>query len=261
MAIIWFEWPTFAVSAAMTSATIWSCAACTLRFVSNWEPRTRTSPAGEPRWWRVNVVRVDGFDSAIEVNAESLPTGITATPAMIDRGELSGMLALSADATAPAFSTPTWRVVARPLGDRSSGSAQVQEIDPGGPAGGWITVTPRPNLNVTARPNRVVIHPGEQVSMTLAVERGPAFRGRVPIDVKNLPQGVRVLNIGLNGVLITEAQVRTDRVFAGGTVGPIGGPAVLRGRQSRIGGHRAQLFTHRAGRRAGPQDGTGIKKP
>ena len=26
--------------------------ACTRRIVSNWEPRTRTSPAGEPRWWR-----------------------------------------------------------------------------------------------------------------------------------------------------------------------------------------------------------------
>ena len=67
----------------------------------------------------LNVVRMDGFDSAIEVNAESLPTGITATPAVIDHGELSGMLALSADATAPAFSAPTWRVVARPLGGRS----------------------------------------------------------------------------------------------------------------------------------------------
>ena len=43
--------------------------------------------------------------------------------------------------------------------------------------------------------------------MTLAVERSPAFSGRVPIDVKNLPQGVRVLDIGLNGVLITETQV------------------------------------------------------
>jgi hypothetical protein len=80
-------------------------------------------------------------------------------------------------------------------------------IDPGGPAGGRITVTPPPNLRVSARPRRVVIHPGERVSMTLAVDRTPAFSGRVPIDVKNLPQGVRVLNIGLNGVLITEKQV------------------------------------------------------
>ena len=34
--------------------------------------------------------------------------------------------------------------------------------------------------------------------------------GRVPINVQNLPQGVRVLNIGLNGVLITEAQTERN---------------------------------------------------
>ena len=92
----------------------------------------------------------------------------------------------------------------------SGAASQRQEIDPGGPAGGWITVTPVTNLEVEARPDRVVIRPGERVSMTLAVKRSPAFKGRVPIEVKNLPQGVRVLNIGLNGVLVTEAQ--TERI-------------------------------------------------
>ena len=88
----------------------------------------------------------------------------------------------------------------------------MQEIDPGGPAGGWITVTSQPNLKITAHPTRVEIRPGQQVTMTLAVLRSPAFQGRVPIDVKNLPQGVRVLNIGLNGVLITEVQ--TERTVS-----------------------------------------------
>ncbi len=83
-----------------------------------------------------------------------------------------------------------------------------QEIDPSGPNGGWITVTPASNLRVSARPNRVVIHPGERVSMTLSVDRSAPFSGRVPIDVKNLPQGVKVLDIGLNGVLVTETQVQ-----------------------------------------------------
>jgi dipeptidyl aminopeptidase/acylaminoacyl peptidase len=156
------------------------------------------------------VMRRDGFDSAIEVTAEGLPPGVTATPAMIGGDELGGILALSADSSAPAFSPPTWRVNARevvPSSGSLGGPLQRQEIDPGGPAGGWITVTPAPNLTIAARPRRVVIRPGERVSMTLAVDRTPAFSGRVPIDVKNLPQGVRVLNIGLNGVLITEKQV------------------------------------------------------
>jgi hypothetical protein len=40
----------------------------------------------------------------------------------------------------------------------------------------------------------------------LRVARGPAFAGRVPIEVRNLPFGVRVLNVGLNGVLVPEGQ-------------------------------------------------------
>jgi hypothetical protein len=157
----------------------------------------------------LTLMRRDGFDAAVEVVVEGLPPGITATPARIEGNELGGILALSADSTAPAFSPPTWRVVAREVADESGahqGPPQRREIDPGGPAGGWITVTAPPNLKVAARPGRVVIRPGERVPMTLAVERAPGFAGRVPIDVKNLPQGVRVLDIGLNGVLVTETQ-------------------------------------------------------
>jgi WD40 repeat protein len=158
----------------------------------------------------LTLIRRDGFDAAVEVVAEGLPPGITATPARIAADELGGILALSADKTAPAFSPPSWRVVAREVVPPSTSQErppQRQEIDPGGPAGGRITVTAAANLKVAARPGRVVIRPGERVSMTLAVERAPGFSGRVPIDVKNLPQGVRVLDIGLNGVLITETQV------------------------------------------------------
>ena len=174
------------------------------------DPENPSIPRGGTALVNLTLMRRDGFDAPVEVIAEGLPPGITATPARIGGDELSGILALSADDSAPAFSAPTWRVVARevvPPSAARAGARQTQEIDPGGPAGGWITVTPPPNLEITARPSRVVIHPGERVSMTLAVQRTPAFSGRVPIDVKNLPQGVRVLNIGLNGVLITEKQV------------------------------------------------------
>jgi hypothetical protein len=166
-------------------------------------------PRGGTALINLNLMRRDGFDAPVEVVAEGLPPGITATPALIEGDELGGILALSADASAPAYSPPTWRVLAREVASRHSPigiAPKHQEIDPGGPSGGRITVTPVTNLAVEARPDRVVIRPGERVSMTLAVKRSPAFKGRVPIEVKNLPQGVRVLNIGLNGVLITEAQ-------------------------------------------------------
>jgi hypothetical protein len=175
-------------------------------------------PRGGTTLVALNVTRFDGFDLPIEVRAERLPSGVTSTPATIDRGELSGFLALTAETRAPAFSPPTWRVVARAVADPSwahTASQRVQEIDPGGPAGGSITVTPEPNLKIAARPYRVEVRPGQQVTMTLAVERSTAFTGRVPIEVKNLPQGVRVLNIGLNGVLVTEVQnERTVSIIA-----------------------------------------------
>ena len=172
-------------------------------------------PRGGTTLVSLNVNRIDGFDLPIEVRAEQLPPGITATPAVVESDELSGVLALTAETSAPAFSPPTWRVFARARANpqwTGANDTPTQEIDPGGPTGGWITVTSQPNLKITAHPARVEIRPGQQVTMTLAVLRSPAFQGRVPIDVKNLPQGVRVLNIGLNGVLITEVQ--TERTVS-----------------------------------------------
>jgi hypothetical protein len=126
-------------------------------------------------------------------------------PAFLLAGLLAAPLALTADATAPAFSPPGWTVTARAR-EGTSGGTLTHAVDPGGARGGRVTVTPPPNLTIEARPARVVVRPGGEVSLTLAVARGPAFAGRVPIDVRNLPRGVRVLNIGLNGVLVTETQ-------------------------------------------------------
>ena len=111
-----------------------------------------------------------------------------------------------ADPWAPATSPPTWKVTARAASGPSPGEEIRHTIDPGGPNAGWITVTPEPNLKVTFEPERVVLRPGERVEMTLKVERSPAHKARVPIDVRNLPRGVQVSNIGLNGVLVTETQ-------------------------------------------------------
>jgi hypothetical protein len=202
-------------------------------------------PRGGTELVAVNVTRTDGFDSPIEVRAEDLPPGITATPAKIDGGELSGFLALSADAQAPAFSPPTWRVIAQaaPSEEKSrTPSPKPLQIDPGGPSGGWITVTPPSNLRISARPQRLLIQPGQQVSMTLSVDRSPAFSGRVPIEVKNLPQGVRVLNIGLNGVLITEKQAeRTVFLLAEPWASPMVRPFYAVGRAESAGTEDSSL--------------------
>ncbi|WZP01000.1 c-type cytochrome domain-containing protein [Isosphaeraceae bacterium EP7] len=165
-------------------------------------------PRGGTALLTASLDRLDGYDGAVDVTLEGLPSGIRASSARIEEGASSAELLVMADADAPAYSPPTWRAVASgPNPDGGTGEAIRHEIDPGGPARGRITVTGAPNLAIAARPEGVTIRPGEQAMLTLAVARGPAYAGRVPIDVRNLPHGVRVMNIGLNGVLVTETQV------------------------------------------------------
>jgi WD40 repeat protein len=178
-------------------------------------PENPNIPRGGTTLVTVSLTRLDGFDTPVEVTALNLPPGISATPVRVERGMTTALISLTADRSAPAFSPPTWTLTAREVeqADSSSGRPPIRhELDPRGARGGWITVTPEPNLRITAEPASVVVRPGRQVSMKLAVERAPAFSGRVPIEVKNLPQGVRVLNIGLNGVLVTEKQ--TERAVS-----------------------------------------------
>jgi hypothetical protein len=67
-----------------------------------------------------------------------------------------------------------------------------------------ITVLPSPDVTVTTDLQEVAIQTGGEARVTVKVDRHNGFGGRVPIDVKNLPFGVRVLDVGLNGVLVTE---------------------------------------------------------
>jgi hypothetical protein len=51
-----------------------------------------------------------------------------------------------------------------------------------------------------------MLTPGSQAMVTVRVRRERGFKGRVPVDVRNLPYGVIVKDVGLNGVLITEEE-------------------------------------------------------
>jgi len=68
------------------------------------------------------------------------------------------------------------------------------------------SITPPPDVVVTMESREVSLEPGKDVSVTLHVDRHNGFKGRVPCTVENLPPGVRVVNVGLNGVLVTETQ-------------------------------------------------------
>ena len=54
--------------------------------------------------------------------------------------------------------------------------------------------------------SEVTVRPGGEARLTVTVGRRNGFTGRIPLDVRGLPHGVRVLDIGLNGILITERE-------------------------------------------------------
>ena len=62
----------------------------------------------------------------------------------------------------------------------------------------------------------------------VSIERRGKFAGRVPVEVRGLPHGVRVLNIGLNGILITERETSREVVlYAEPWVKPMEHPIVV----------------------------------
>ena len=78
----------------------------------------------------------------------------------------------------------------------------------------------------------LTIKPGGTVKVTVHIERRQGFTGRVPLDVKGLPHGVHVLDIGLNGILITERETRrTITLEAERWVEPSAHPIVILARR------------------------------
>ena len=71
-----------------------------------------------------------------------------------------------------------------------------------------------PGEIVPTVPNPVLaMTPGRVSKMLVNVERRKGFAGRVPLEVKGLPHGARVLNIGLNGILVTERDTSREIVI------------------------------------------------
>lgn len=163
-------------------------------------------PRGGTTLIQVQANRLDDFRGPIDINIDGLPPGVTAEPSTIEAESSTATILISASDTAEPFSPPTWSMHGSARPQESMDSKPIRHrLDPGGPRSGFITVRPEPPLKIRSASDSVTIRPGERIELTLRVER-TGFTNRVPIDVRNLPMGVRVLNIGLNGVLVTEKE-------------------------------------------------------
>ena len=148
----------------------------------------------------VTAFRMDGFDGPIAVSLRDLPPGLHATQGTIAPGQVSTTLVLSADAGAKMSA-------AAPLKITGEATGLVHTANPEDHLK-LIALMPRADIAVTAETKEVTIEAGGTAQITVSISRQEGFQGRVPIEVRNLPPRVRVLDVGLNGVLITEDESR-----------------------------------------------------
>jgi hypothetical protein len=163
-------------------------------------PRNPNVPAGGVVPVTVTAFRTDGFEGPIDVRMEDLPAGLHANAGLIGKDQISATLLLSAaaDANLPA---------AVPMKVTGKAAPGVQIANPEDMLK-LIAMMPHPDVTMTAETKEVTLKPGATAEITVAIERHSGFGGRVPVEVRNLPPRVRVLDVGLNGVLIGETESR-----------------------------------------------------
>jgi hypothetical protein len=194
----------------------------------------------------VTADRIDGFDDAIEIRLENLPPGFSAPATTIPAGETTTAFALFADAKAVlADKAANLKLIAKA---RIKGHDVVREA-----AGGKPQLVPSGDIVTKVDRDEISVIPGRTVKLTVAIERRNKFTGRVPLDVRGLPHGVRVLDIGLNGILITEKDTsRTIEIYCEPWVQPQDHPiVVLARREGKNTEHAARSVLLRVAREGG----------
>ncbi len=169
--------------------------------------------------------RMEGFDGPIHIDITNLPAGFTAsTPVEIEAGQIRAVAALYAAPDAAAPGTNAGRVVKIVARAQINGREVVHESGTLGdlglakPAKVTVHILPgkdRASVKETAgRPLEFSIRPGQTISARVRTVRHE-FKERIELggedSGRNLPHGVYVDNIGLNGLLIVEGQ--TEREF------------------------------------------------
>lgn len=183
-----------------------------------------TVNAGSGKEFSVSVDRIDGFEGEIRVDIEGLPPGFhVTTPIIIEEGQTQALGTINALPDAPPL-TPenakATKVTATAMIRGQQVSNQVNNL-------GEIKLAEKPKLllkllganDASAEPTpdaplELTIAPGETITARVRVERN-GFDGSVAIGKadagRNMPHGVYVDNIGLNGLLIVEGQ--NERTF------------------------------------------------
>ncbi len=159
--------------------------------------------------------RKDGFDGDIVCEITGVPAGWHVTsPLVIQAGHLQAKGSISAlpgagkwtAAKISATADIDGKRVSHPAGEIAGVKAEgeppiVVSLQPAGADHS----APAFQRDAAAVPREITISPGETVSAWVVLKRGSA-KGALRFDVENLPHGVVVDNLGLNGITLLEGQ-------------------------------------------------------
>jgi hypothetical protein len=181
---------------------------------------------GATKEFQVTVNRLDGFDGAVSVDITGLPPGYRAsTPVVIEAGQIQayGTLTCATDAPKPteqnqiqSLTQSTAMISGEAVTHPSPGFGKITREE-SAPQSGRIVPAEGGAIPVAMPaegPLEVAIAPGETIMLKVQVQR-PSAKGEVSFGKedsgRNLPHGIYVDNIGLNGLLLLEGQ--SEREF------------------------------------------------
>ena len=165
--------------------------------------------------------RLDEFDGPIEVEITGLPEGLSAnTPVTIEESQLTAAIVITSGSDAMTLDEEALK------GIQITASADIRGERRTAAVPGFESLKvegdPKLRLQIVAAeggatpvgngeegPLEFEIHPGETIMLKLNVDR-LSFDGEIPLGTegagRNLPHGVYVDNLGLNGLLLLEGQ-------------------------------------------------------
>ena len=189
-------------------------------------------PAGEAAPLAVTAERIDEYDGPIDISFDA-PPGVSIPPARIEAGQLVAVVpvAVGADAKPGATLGPVAVRGSADIGGKPvSASVELKAV----------AVREGAEVKVRTSARELKLVPGKEIKLTVSIERGPSLTGRVPLEVKNLPHGARVVNIGLSGVLILPGEnSREVTIYTEPWVRPMRRLAVVQAKSEKSGAEYA----------------------
>ncbi len=176
-------------------------------FAVSLNPRLLNVPAGGGERLIVSLDRIDGFEGEVRVEFSGVPKGYHLTsPLVIEQGHLEARGTINADPDAKPAGAEAWKALKVTAVANIADHEVVKRVTPP-----EVALWPPPRLVARLRPDppddsagspeTIVIEPGQSVTALLQIERH-GYKGELRFEIENLPHGVIVDNIGLNGIMV-----------------------------------------------------------